>query len=67
LPLPQIISFVAQYLSQPQQMRSGCAGRTGLRRTITLCRQRSYAGYYRMGRHLSIKGKLRLALNLTGV
>ena len=34
LPLPQRKSFAAQYLSHPQQMRSGCAGRAGIRRII---------------------------------
>ena len=34
LPLPQRKSSAPQYLSQPQQMRSGCAGDTGIRRTM---------------------------------
>jgi hypothetical protein len=33
-PLPQRKSSAAQYFSQPQQIRSGCAGYAGIRRTI---------------------------------
>lgn len=33
-PLPQRKSLAAQYLSQPQQMRSGWAGCMGIRRAI---------------------------------
>ena len=33
-PFPQRKSLAAQYLSQPQQMRSGWAGYVGIRRTI---------------------------------